>query len=111
MKTDAGGKSALSDGLGQDTTLDKRLGTLVVFLLGPDTSGWAPEVRRQAVAVANEAQAALTKAKTERQQFRALLEEWHEGEYSGGDFLRRVKLALNIGKPIVSLASPKKRGA
>ena len=48
---------------------------------------------------------AMDKAKSERDLFRSLLEEWHEGEYSGGDFLRRVKLALHKGKPRVTLAS------
>ena len=47
----------------------------------------------------------LRDIKGERDLFRSLLNEWHEGAYSGGDFLRRVKLALHKGQPRVSLAS------
>ena len=56
----------------------------------------------------------LRDIKAERDLFRSLLNEWNEGEYSGGDFLRRVKLALHKGQPRVSLASLRgiaKRGA
>ncbi len=68
-------------------------------------ASWAPAVRKQAVALVNETMHALDTAKSERAQFRALLAEWEDGMYDGPDFLRRVRLALHIGKPTVSLAS------
>lgn len=41
----------------------------------------------------------------QRDEFRELLAEWNEGAYSGGDFLRRVRLALH-GNAGLSLVRP-----
>ncbi len=44
----------------------------------------------------------------QRDEFRELLAEWNEGMYSGGDFLRRVRLALH-GHAGLSLVRPNDR--